>query len=84
MDNTLETKHSALPLLHQISGLSIGDTLALLTESFPGGVAFSTSFGMEDQVISHHILSPGLPVSIFYAGHGPSLLRDVRCLERHQ
>ena len=65
MDNTLETKNSVFSLLHQISGLSIGDTLALLTGSFPGRVTFSTSFSMEDQVISHHILSAGLPVSIF-------------------
>jgi phosphoadenosine phosphosulfate reductase len=52
-------------LLHLISGLSIQDTLALLTDRFPGQVTFSTSFSIEDQVIAHHILSAGAPVSIF-------------------
>ena len=37
---------------------------ALASEQFKN-TAFSTSFGMEDQVISHHILSNKLPVTIF-------------------
>jgi phosphoadenosine phosphosulfate reductase len=45
--------------------LSIGEALARLSARFPGQVVFSTSFSIEDQVIAHHILSAGLPVSIF-------------------
>ncbi|HTR31386.1 MAG TPA: phosphoadenylyl-sulfate reductase [Puia sp.] len=52
-------------ILHQISGLSIADSLSALTARFPGRVTFSTSFSLEDQVITHIILSEGLPVSIF-------------------
>ena len=52
-------------ILHQISGLSIPDALAALSSFFPGQVTFSTSFSLEDQVITHHILSANLPISIF-------------------
>jgi phosphoadenosine phosphosulfate reductase len=52
-------------ILHQISGLSIVDSLAALAARFPGQVTFSTSFSGEDQVITHMILSENLPVSIF-------------------
>jgi phosphoadenosine phosphosulfate reductase len=65
MDNTFDTKKLASQLLHQISGLSIGDALALLVEQYGDKVTFSTSFSLEDQVIVHHILSAGLPISIF-------------------
>jgi phosphoadenosine phosphosulfate reductase len=48
-----------------ISALSIADVLKMLSERWPGQVTFSTSFGMEDQVIADLILSAGLPISIF-------------------
>src|SRR5688572_23949103 len=47
------------------SSASIDDSILELTEDFPGQVTFSTSFGFEDQVISHIILSNKIPVSIF-------------------
>jgi phosphoadenosine phosphosulfate reductase len=65
MDNTIDTKNTASSLLHQISGLSIGAALAELAGRFPGKVTFSTSFSIEDQVITHYILSAKLPISIF-------------------
>ena len=49
----------------RLSSTSIEDSLLELTENFPGQVTFSTSFGFEDQVISHIILSNNLPISIF-------------------
>ena len=52
-------------LLGQIQGLSIKETLQFLAVQFPGKVTFSTSFSMEDQVITHDILSNQIPVSIF-------------------
>ena len=52
-------------ILHQISGLLIPDALMALAGKFPGQVTFSTSFSLEDQVITHHILSAGIPISIF-------------------
>jgi phosphoadenosine phosphosulfate reductase len=52
-------------LSRQISSLSINDSLHLLTRLFPGQVCFSTSFGMEDQVILHMIATENLPITIF-------------------
>jgi phosphoadenosine phosphosulfate reductase len=65
MDHPIDNIPTHAELLYLISGLSIGEALSLLANRFPGKVTFSTSFGIEDQVITHHILSAGLPVSIF-------------------
>lgn len=45
--------------------LTLDETLAWLAERFPGKVAFSTSFGQEDQVITHLIRSGGHPIRVF-------------------
>lgn len=47
------------------AGLSPGEALAKLAELFPGEVIFSTSFGWEDQVISHMIFANNLPIKVF-------------------
>ena len=39
--------------------------LAFLAERFAGEIVFSTSFGLEDQVITHLILDNHIPISIF-------------------
>ncbi len=39
--------------------------LALLADRFEGKAVFSTSFGMEDQVISHLIFTNNLPIRVF-------------------
>lgn len=65
MDNTIPIQNHIPKLLEQATKGSIEDTLRLLTGAFPGRVVFSTSFGIEDQVITHHILSADLPISIF-------------------
>jgi phosphoadenosine phosphosulfate reductase len=43
----------------------IASEIRILTEEFPGQVAFSTSFGQEDQVLTDLICSQQLPVRIF-------------------
>jgi phosphoadenosine phosphosulfate reductase len=63
MDHQIQKHIEDLP--DQISGLTIGDSLRLLLNRFPGKVCFSTSFGMEDQVISDFILGSRLPIPIF-------------------
>jgi len=63
MENTLQVHISNLN--NQIKGLSIADSLKLLTNLFPKKVTFSTSFSIEDQVIAHDILDNHIPVSIF-------------------
>ncbi|WP_395810579.1 phosphoadenosine phosphosulfate reductase family protein, partial [Daejeonella sp.] len=52
-------------ILQEIAGLSIEQSLELLVNRFPGKVVFSTSFGWEDQVISHLIFSNKMPVKVF-------------------
>jgi phosphoadenosine phosphosulfate reductase len=52
-------------LTHQISGLNEIDAISLLTNAFKGEVVFSTSFNLEDQVITHLIKSNNIPVEIF-------------------
>jgi phosphoadenosine phosphosulfate reductase len=39
--------------------------LKLLSERFSGEIVFSTSFGLEDQVISHIIFKQQLPIEVF-------------------
>ena len=55
--------------LQQIQGVTTGlnpvESLTKLAELFPGEVIFSTSFGWEDQVISHMIFANNLPIKVF-------------------
>lgn len=46
-------------------GLPIVEALAWLANAFPGEVVFSTSFGWEDQVITHMIFANNLPIKVF-------------------
>lgn len=52
-------------LLQGIKGLGIVESLKYIAEQFPGKVIFSTSFGWEDQVISHIIFKNDLPIKVF-------------------
>ena len=52
-------------ILSRIEEKSIADAIRALTEMYPGQVAFSTSFGHEDQVISDIIFRNQLPVRVF-------------------
>lgn len=52
-------------LENQLPQLSIEEALRLLAEKFEGRVVFSTSFGMEDQIITDYILKNKLPIDIF-------------------
>ncbi len=52
-------------LLDRIKGLSIEESLRLLSENFKGLSVFSSSFSLEDQVITHALLHNQLEVDIF-------------------
>jgi phosphoadenosine phosphosulfate reductase len=72
MDNTIQLKehlttipHQISGLLEQVQGLTPEDALSLLAERFPGQVVFSTSFSIEDQVITHAIASRDIPITLF-------------------
>jgi len=49
----------------QIQGLDPVAALSLLANRFPGQIVFSTSFGWEDQVITHMIFTNDLPIKVF-------------------
>ncbi|HEY1010867.1 MAG TPA: phosphoadenylyl-sulfate reductase [Daejeonella sp.] len=52
-------------LLQGIKGLGIVESLNYIVDQYPGKVVFSTSFGWEDQVISHMIFKNDLPIKVF-------------------
>ena len=52
-------------LQKELSGKEIAEQLLHLTELFSDQVVFSTSFGLEDQVIFHLIAKNELPVKVF-------------------
>jgi phosphoadenosine phosphosulfate reductase len=52
-------------ILNKIDGKNPVQQLAFLSEKFKGKIAFSTSFGQEDQIITHFIFENNLPVEIF-------------------
>jgi phosphoadenosine phosphosulfate reductase len=52
-------------LLIELKGKEIAEQLRILVNRFPGEVVFSTSFGLEDQAITHFIAANKIPVSIF-------------------
>ena len=49
----------------EIAGLNPVEALTLLSDIFHGKIIFSTSFGWEDQVITHMIFTNNLPIKIF-------------------
>jgi len=48
-----------------MSGLEPLAALTLLADCFPEKIVFSTSFGLEDQAITHLIFSNNLPIKVF-------------------
>jgi phosphoadenosine phosphosulfate reductase len=52
-------------LTRRMAKLSIEEAMALLADLFSGKIAFSTSFGQEDQVITQKIATSKLPIAIF-------------------
>ncbi|MDO9339917.1 MAG: phosphoadenylyl-sulfate reductase [Bacteroidales bacterium] len=51
-------------LRDQLTGISIEDQLKKLVFLFPGRIVFTTSLGIEDQVITHKIFSNNLVVKV--------------------
>jgi phosphoadenosine phosphosulfate reductase len=58
----MEQLHS---LKQSLQGLAPEEALLFLAKEFTGGIVFSTSFGIEDQVISHMVFSQKIPVEVF-------------------
>lgn len=54
-----------LQLEKEFENVPLKEALQLIAVRFPGEVAFSTSFGMEDQVITHVIGKNKIPMKVF-------------------
>ncbi len=52
-------------LENQLKGKDILESLQYLSERFKGEIVFSTSFGIEDQVITDFIFKNNLPIKVF-------------------
>lgn len=52
-------------LRDKVKGLDPVSALRFLAQEFSGKIVFSTSFGWEDQVISHMIFTHDLPIKVF-------------------
>ncbi|MEH3115557.1 phosphoadenylyl-sulfate reductase [Pedobacter terrae] len=48
-----------------LAGLSTIDRLKFLADQYAGRIIFSTSFGWEDQVITHLIFANNIPIKVF-------------------
>ena len=85
---SVDLKDSFLSLQNSIAELSIPDVLTLLAEAFPGKLTFSTSFGMEDQVLTDQISKSGVAVTVFTLDTGRLFPETYstwsRSLERYQ
>ena len=51
-------------LSNQLNGKTIADSLKILASRFPAKIMFTTSFGIEDQVITHIIFKHNIPVEV--------------------
>ncbi len=47
-----------------LTGKSVEEQLTSIAGQFPGKVLFTTSFGIEDQVITHKIFSKDIPIKV--------------------
>ncbi len=61
----MTTPNDLTALAATLDALDLPGRLRLVAEQFPGRVAFSTSLGQEDQVITDAIWREGLPIRVF-------------------
>jgi len=48
----------------KITELPVKEQLVIISETYPWKIIFTTSFGLEDQVITHLIFENNLPVEV--------------------
>ncbi|MCC9137828.1 phosphoadenylyl-sulfate reductase [Pontibacter silvestris] len=61
--SALETKIPSL--LAALEGKSVEEGLRILATEFENHIAFSSSLGIEDQLITHYVFSSELPIKVF-------------------
>jgi sulfate adenylyltransferase large subunit/phosphoadenylyl-sulfate reductase (thioredoxin) len=54
----------AASLDRALAGLSLAERLAAIRAGLDGAIVFTTSFGLEDQIILHHICNAGLDIDV--------------------
>lgn len=59
-----DTKYDLEKSVYLLTGKTIEESLEILLSRFPEQVVFTTSFGIEDQVITHIIFTNNLPVKV--------------------
>ncbi len=74
--------HDVTELTATLEGLGLADRLRLVAERFPGRVAFSTSLGQEDQVITDAIWRHDLPIRVFTLDTGRLFEQTYELLDR--
>lgn len=78
----LDSIHTISSLLTDLQGKNEVESLNLLANLFPNQVAFSTSLGYEDQVITDFILNNNLPIRIFTLDTGRLFEETYKTLQR--
>ena len=61
----------------QLTGKSIEENLAILVSFFPGKIIFTTSLGIEDQVITHKIFTNNLDIKVITLDTGRLVSTDI-------
>lgn len=79
---TLTETYTITSLIELITDKSEVEALRFLTELFPEQVAFSSSLGYEDQVITDLILKNDLPIRIFTLDTGRLFEETYKTLQR--
>jgi phosphoadenosine phosphosulfate reductase len=59
------TSDAVHALAEKLQGKSAATVLAIVAERYAGAIAFSTSFGWEDQILTHLIWTNNLPIRVF-------------------
>jgi len=65
MSHLLALETSIPALLADLQSLSAAEGLRYLAGKFSGNIAFSSSLGIEDQLVTHYIFDNNLPIRIF-------------------
>jgi phosphoadenosine phosphosulfate reductase len=60
----IATPFQAAPAVEAISGDTIGERLRSAIEAIDGRIVLTTGFGMEGQLIAHHVFTEKLPVEV--------------------
>jgi len=60
MENNIKLRE----LRDQLSGKSVDESLEILASHFSGKIIFTTSFGIEDQIITHKIFNNNLDIKV--------------------